>query len=192
MSWDLSDDNSTLVQVMAWCHQAASHYLSQCWLRAMLAYSITIYSTQMELSDLNLDLRVPDTGQLKHPWGVATDGENILVADSGNKRIQVFKIDGMFVSIIASEDDPLQDPAGLESQRMFMWQIVKKFVSRCTSTEILQNSLTLWGRVMHICLSRITIIGSDNGLFPGRCQGIIWTNAGILLMRTLGINFSEI
>ena len=49
-------------------------------------------------------------GQLKHPWGVATDGEHILVADSGNKRIQVFKIDGTFVSIIASEDE---DPAGL-------------------------------------------------------------------------------
>ena len=25
-------DKSTLVQVMAWCHQASSHYLSQCWL----------------------------------------------------------------------------------------------------------------------------------------------------------------
>ena len=24
-------ENSTLVQVMAWCHQATSHYLSQCW-----------------------------------------------------------------------------------------------------------------------------------------------------------------
>ena len=31
MSLDLSDDNSTLVQVMAWCHQATSHYLNQCW-----------------------------------------------------------------------------------------------------------------------------------------------------------------
>ena len=25
------DNKSTLVQVMAWCHQAPSHYLSQCW-----------------------------------------------------------------------------------------------------------------------------------------------------------------
>ena len=29
--WDLMDDKSTLVQVMAWCRQATSHYLSQCW-----------------------------------------------------------------------------------------------------------------------------------------------------------------
>ena len=26
-----ADDKSTVVQVMAWCHQAPSHYLNQCW-----------------------------------------------------------------------------------------------------------------------------------------------------------------
>ena len=31
MPLDLTDDKSTLVQVMAWCCQATSHYLSQCW-----------------------------------------------------------------------------------------------------------------------------------------------------------------
>ena len=36
------------------------------------------------------------------------------------------------------------------------------------------------------------IIGSDNGLSPGRRQPIIWTNAGILLIEPLGRNFSEI
>ena len=48
------------------------------------------------------------------------------------------------------------------------------------------------GRVMHICVGELTIIGSDNGLSPGRRQAIIWTNAGILLIRTLATNFSEI
>ena len=52
--------------------------------------------------------------------------------------------------------------------------------------------LTHWGRVMHICVSNLIIIGSDNGLLPGRHQAIIWTNAGLLLIRTLGTNFSEI
>ena len=42
-----------------------------------------------------------------------------------------------------------------------------------------------------ICVSKLTIIGSDNGLSPGRRQAIIWTNAGILLMRPLGTNFNE-
>ena len=54
------------------------------------------------------------------------------------------------------------------------------------------QELTHWGQVMHICISKLTIMSSDNGLSPGRHQAIIWTNAGILLIRTLGTNFSEI
>ena len=52
--------------------------------------------------------------------------------------------------------------------------------------------LTHWGRVTHICVGNLTIIGSDNGLSPGRRQAIIWTNAGILLIGPLRTNFSEI
>ena len=52
--------------------------------------------------------------------------------------------------------------------------------------------LTHWGRVTHICVSNLTIISSDNGLSAGRRQAIIWTNAGILLIRPLETNFSEI
>ena len=44
----------------------------------------------------------------------------------------------------------------------------------------------------HICVAYLTIIASDNGLSPSRRQAIIWTNAGILLIRPLGTNFSEI
>ena len=51
--------------------------------------------------------------------------------------------------------------------------------------------LTHWCRVMHICVGTLTIIGWDNGLSPGRRQAIIWTNAEILLIRTLGTNFSD-
>ena len=51
--------------------------------------------------------------------------------------------------------------------------------------------LTHWGRVAHICVCKLTIIGSDNGLSPGRRQAIIWTNAEILLIRPLGTNFKE-
>ena len=43
-----------------------------------------------------------------------------------------------------------------------------------------------------ICVSELFIIGSDNGLSPGRRQAIIWTNAGILSIGPLGTNFSEI
>ena len=52
--------------------------------------------------------------------------------------------------------------------------------------------LTHWGRVTHLCVSKLTIIGPDNGLSPARRQAIIWTNAGILLIGPLWTNFSEI
>ena len=53
--------------------------------------------------------------------------------------------------------------------------------------------LTHWGRVTHICVRKLTIIGLDNGLLPGRCQAIsLTTNAAILLIRKLGTNSIEI
>ena len=52
--------------------------------------------------------------------------------------------------------------------------------------------LTHLGRVTHICVIKLNLIGSDNGLSPGRCQAIIWTNDGILLIGSLGTNFSDI
>ena len=44
----------------------------------------------------------------------------------------------------------------------------------------------------HIYVSKLTIIGSDNGLSPDQRQAIFWTNVGILLIWPLGTSFSEI
>ena len=57
---------------------------------------------------------------------------------------------------------------------------------------VASRALTHWGRVTHICVGKLTNIGSDNGLSPDRRQAIIWTNAGFLLIGPLGTNFSEI
>ena len=38
---NLSNVKSTLVQVMAWCHQATSHYLNQCCPRSLTSYGVT-------------------------------------------------------------------------------------------------------------------------------------------------------
>ena len=66
-------------------------------------------------------------------------------------------------------------------------KIIIDTILRC----VFQSSLSHWGRVTHICVGNLTIIGSDNGLSPSRRQAIIWTNAGILLIGSLGTNFSE-
>ena len=52
--------------------------------------------------------------------------------------------------------------------------------------------LTHWGRATHMCVSKLAFICPDSGLSPGRRQAIIWTNVGILLLRTLGTNWSDI
>ena len=48
------------------------------------------------------------------------------------------------------------------------------------------KALSHWGRVMHKRVGNLTIIGSDNGLSPGRRQAIIWTSVRILLVGPLG------
>ena len=54
------------------------------------------------------------------------------------------------------------------------------------------NHLASWSRGTHIWVGSLIIIGSDNGLSPDRRQFVIWTNAAILIIRTLGIHFIEI
>ena len=48
-------------------------------------------------------------------------------------------------------------------------------------------ALTHRGWVMHICASKLAIIGSDNGLAPDRPQAIIWTNT-VILSRRICVN----
>ena len=73
-----------------------------------------------------------------------------------------------------------------------MWALGHYPCQKCGSVLDAQNTLTHWGRVTHICVSKLTVIASDNGLSPGRRQAIIWNNDGILLIWPLGTNFSEI
>ena len=73
------------------------------------------------------------------------------------------------------------------------WEILLKNVVREMSDFLFRphcvNSLR---PETHICVSKLTIIGSDNGLLPGRRQAIIWANVGMLLIGPLGTKFSEI
>ena len=56
----------------------------------------------------------------------------------------------------------------------FVWYVDNK------STK--NRTLTHHGRVTHIYVNKLNIIGSDNGLSPGRRQAIIGTSAGLLLI----------
>ena len=50
---NLTDGKSTLVQVFAWCPQAASHYLSQCWPRSLSPHGV-IRPCWIKMSDTNV------------------------------------------------------------------------------------------------------------------------------------------
>ena len=75
---------------------------------------------------------------------------------------------------------------------MFLNSIHHSWIRSCNLYNQYTGTLTHWGRVTHIYVGNLTIIGSDNGLSPSRHQAIIWTSAGILLIGPLGTNFSEI
>ena len=62
----------------------------------------------------------------------------------------------------------------------------------CIIKKTITMKSTHWGCVTHISISKLTIIGLDNGLSPGWRLAIIWTNAGMLLIGPLRTNFSEI
>ena len=53
---NFTNAKSKLVQVMAWCHQAASHYLSQCWPWSLSPYGFArpqwVLSTKHALSHI--------------------------------------------------------------------------------------------------------------------------------------------
>ena len=64
-------------------------------------------------------------------------------------------------------------------------------ISNLDAVALMLYPWACWGWVMLKYISKLTIIGSDNGLLPGHHQSIIWTSAGILLIGTLGTNFNE-
>ena len=55
---------------------------------------------------------------------------------------------------------------------------IRQFLPRYL-VSLCHDDLTHWGRVMHICVRKLTIIGSDSGLSPDPHQAI---NAEILLI----------
>ena len=74
----------------------------------------------------------------------------------------------------------------------FEFQLHTRIASKAMYGIVRAYNLSHWGRVKHICVNKLTIIGSNNGLSLFRHQAIIWANAGILLIGPLENNFTEI
>ena len=102
------DDKSTLVQAMAWCLQATSHYLSQCSARSMASYGITWPQlVKIGLSPLDLvtiyssenwviiglgNCLSPNSHYLNQWWLVSSVGCYSTVSSWNSATIQVYLI----------------------------------------------------------------------------------------------------
>ena len=79
------------------------------------------------------------------------------------------------------------------TRKMFPFDdVIMGWVNHTMLLSASEATLIHWGRVRHICASKITIIGSSNGLSHGRCQAIFRTIDGILLVDNFGTKFCEI
>ena len=162
---------------MAWCHQATSHYLSQSSPSSMSPYVVT-----------------------RPQWVKAL--HNMRLADCFLWLCLVMEILKIFYS---------HNSICPYSSWLLHWELTSaKSQQNSTSANCFRNSryvlyidyyiavwvdpctlLIHWGRVTHICVSKIIIIGSNNGLLPDRRQAIIWTNAGLLSIGPLRTYFNE-
>ena len=99
MSLNFTEDKSTLVQVMAWCRQATSHYLNQCWPRSKSPYGVTrpqwvnpsgaeimIFQAKL-INTMAADVLAPSVARssatmaltMQHKWILVAEGFQILV-----------------------------------------------------------------------------------------------------------------
>ena len=132
---------------MAWCHQATSHYLSQCWRRSLLPYGVTRPQC-VKTSPLILDIIFILTAAKFGGWGYT--GVTMFVS------LCVHPL----VSSLINSSPPEQN--GCHFYDIFRYICVN---------EKFQFHWSLF-RGVHL----YTSIGLDNGLVPNRQQAIIWSN----------------
>ena len=101
--------------------------------------------------------------------------------------------------LLSLVDSPHKGPA-IWSNHVFIVFILNKLLTKQLGCSWFERQwcscditlITHWGWVTHICVGNLTTIGSNNDLSPDRRQATIGTNAAILSIGPLGINFSEI
>ena len=128
MPLDLTDDKSTLVQVMAWCRQATNHYLNQCWPRSPTSYGVTRPQWVKDHEDTTLKT------------GIHNADEKCNRYISGEKKRPLQRINKLFGGEmhIFSKFYAFYDH-GMQNYIYFVWAIWFKWtnvyhrvISRCT------------------------------------------------------------
>ena len=80
----------------------------------------------------------------------------------------------------------------IRRQRKYKKLSQKRIVCLCLGMYFTSKWLIHRGWVTYICVNKLTITGSDRGLWPDQRQAIIWNNAGLLLIGPFGTNLNKI
>ena len=188
---------SILFEVMAWCRQAASHYLSLCWelCRNMVSQGKYYISRPMfpdfviEVICLNVSLFFLST-DISKP-GLFPDDIGYAVPRNEDRLLLYCDLCHKYIMQRINEVSMRQTT------------FLNSFFSYETFCIMVKFHLFPMVQLTHLPQCHIytplnwAIIGSGNGLSPIRHQAITWTNAGLLSIgqiqwNQLGTNFSEI
>ena len=166
---------------MAWCRQATSHYLNQCWSNSILSYNITWGQWGKHYLS---ETRVKRPKILQEFYHLP-----IFLCSCGTVEMHNDVVLSFFNTQYPAHSMPMR----------IKYRMYFRRVKLCSTTYLCNccvlcdmDGLTHWDWGTHICVSKLTIIGSDNGLLPSRRQAIMWTNYGMLSIGPWGTNLSEI
>ena len=165
------NDQSTLVQVMAWCRQATSHYLSQFWPTSLLPYGLTRPQWVNSLA----------------PWkyghchklmsNLSYKGHQIPYLKCFSSCLAVIFMQSIEARCSVENEDVVGAAPTGDAPTTSLWSTILLPTKVWLILEVWRVTfkliLTHWGRVMHICVGDLNITGSDNGLSPGRRQTIM-------------------
>ena len=124
-------------------------------------------------------------------WRICPGGwcqQVIMQQNDGHNSAQ--NLDEMLITQLSWKVDSIHIKC--INMNRYWWPIMLLCIRISENTAYKFNALTPWCRMTHICVCKLTAIGSDNGLSPGQFQAIIWTNARILFIWPFGTNFNEI
>ena len=134
----------------------------------------------------------PQMGPMLAPWTLLSG----LVIPNSTRRVSICVLIWNLTGALATkshanfQNDRVALNTNFVALSDFMWCHDEIFLIRYWNRP---HVLTQWGRVAHIYVSRLPIIGSDNDLSShGRRPAIIWTYAEILLIEPLGTKFTEL
>ena len=148
--------------------------LSECWL--IVSFTITnklkcIFVTKMLLlSFKKMDLRIFYTKRFAQLFWCECVYKWPLLVVSGSWQVAI-SCWKMLPEVTFYPTSPYVGGTDLRSES-------GRIRSLFFSYENLSCLFTHWGQAMHICISKLTIIGLDNGLLPRCCQATIWNNFG--------------